>query len=125
MAPASAHRITPRRPGRPPTSAWPRRWALRLAIVTSPSADHGQRSGRPWRTTAADRALQRRSLVGRRPQRRRPRRSDMDMESTGTAGSGGATLGGASLDMGSPLEALADAIGEALGMSPEPGSAFT
>jgi hypothetical protein len=49
----------------------------------------------------------------------------MDMESTGTAGSGGATLGGASLDMGSPLEALADAIGEALGLSPEPGSAFT
>jgi hypothetical protein len=46
----------------------------------------------------------------------------MDVEMTGSPGSRGTTLGSVGLDTGNPLQALADAISEALGLSPEPGS---
>ena len=48
----------------------------------------------------------------------------MAIEITGSPGGQGATVGSAGLDAENPLEALADTIGEALGLSPEPGSAF-
>jgi hypothetical protein len=48
----------------------------------------------------------------------------LDIEMTGSAGSHGASLGSVGLDTGNPLEALTEAIGEALGLTPEPGSVF-
>jgi len=43
---------------------------------------------------------------------------------TGSAGGSPAELGSVGLDADNPLQAVFDAIGEALGLSPEPGSAF-
>jgi hypothetical protein len=46
----------------------------------------------------------------------------MDIEMTGKAG-GGPADAVVGLDAANPLQALADAIGETLGLSPEPGAA--
>jgi hypothetical protein len=48
----------------------------------------------------------------------------MGIEMTSSTGGHGATSAVVGLDAGNPLEALADTIGEALGLAPEPGSAF-
>jgi hypothetical protein len=48
----------------------------------------------------------------------------MGIEMTGSTCGQGAAVGGATLDVGNPLEALADTIGEALGLALEPGSVF-
>jgi hypothetical protein len=48
----------------------------------------------------------------------------LDIEMTGSGGGHGTAPGSAGLDAGNPLQAVAEAIGEALGLTPEPGSVF-
>ena len=48
----------------------------------------------------------------------------MDIDITGRPGGHGAAYAVVGLDAANPLDAVADAIGGALGLSPEPGSAF-
>jgi hypothetical protein len=48
----------------------------------------------------------------------------MDIEMTGRTAGRGPAIGSAGLDVGNPLQTVAEVIGEALGRSPAPASAF-